>query len=116
MDSVILTDVKKLLGISESVSEFDLDIQAAVNSAFFTLYQLGIGLTEPVQIGRGTQWDDFETTAPKEVIREYLYLKVKMVFDPPTSSFVADAMKDRIAETEFRLNIHVDNGGGVVNG
>jgi len=116
MTEVILVDIKKMLGIEESVSEFDVDILSSVNSAFFVLYQLGIGLEDPIVIDQYTRWGDFETTAPKNVMRDYVYLKVKMVFDPPSSSFVAEAMKDRISELEFRLNIHVDNGGGVVNG
>lgn len=115
-DTIILADIKKMLGIEESVSEFDLDIKSAINSAFFTLYQLGIGLLNPITIDETTTWDEFDTTAPKEVIREYLFLKVKIIFDPPTSSFVMDAQKDRIAELEFRMNIHVDNGGGIING
>lgn len=116
MTEVVLTDIKKMLGIEPEVNEFDIDVLSAVNSAFFTLYQLGIGSEEPIVIGSDTTWDDFTTTAPKNVVRDYVYLKVKMVFDPPSSSFVAEAMKDRIAELEFRLNIHVDNGGGVING
>lgn len=116
IDSIILNDIKKMLGVSESVNEFDLDIRSKVNSSFFTLYQLGVGLDEPIQIDKSTRWDEIVTTVPKEIIREYIYLKVKMVFDPPGSSFVIDATKDRISELEFRMNIYVDNGGGVING
>lgn len=116
MDSVVLTDIKKMLGIEESVNEFDTDIQSDINAAFFTLYQLGLGLNNPVSINQATTWDEIETTAPKEVVRDYIYYKVKMVFDTPNSSSVAEAIKDRISELEFRLNIYLDNGGGVISG
>lgn len=116
MDSRILDDIKKMLGIDAEVDEFDTDLLAGINSAFFTLYELGIGLVSPIVIDENTLWTDFETTAPKETIQEYLYLKVKMVFDPPSTSYVIDSVKDRISELEFRLNIYVDNGGGIING
>lgn len=116
MDESILDNIKQMLGIESLTTEFDLDICSAINSAFFTLFQLGISLTEPFQITETTTWNELTTTAPKEVIREYIYLKVRLVFDPPSSSFVAEALKDRISELEFRLNIHVDTGGGVVYG
>jgi len=115
-DTDIVSDIKKMLGVEESVSEFDIDIESKINSAFFTLYQLGVGLNDPIIIDSTTMWSEFDTTVPKEIIREYLYLKVKTVFDPPSSSFVMEAEKDRISELEFRINIYVDNGGGITNG
>lgn len=116
MDSIVLEDIKKFLGISSDVYEFDIDIISAINSALFVLYQLGIGLSEPFSVDKSTTWDEIETTAPKQVIKDYIGMKVRMVFDPPSSSFVAEALRDRLSELEFRLNIHVDNGGGVVYG
>lgn len=116
MDQVILVDIKKMLGIEESVSEYDVDIQSSINSAFFVLHQLGIGSNGLIQIGPSTTWDEISTSSPKEVVRDYVYYKVKLVFDTPGSSFVADAIKDRISELEFRLNICSDNGGGIING
>lgn len=116
MDSVILEDIKRMLGIAPSTTEFDIDIVSAINSAFFTLYQLGIGLHEPFVVEEDTDWSELDTTVPKQALRNYIYLKVKTVFDPPSSSFVAEAMRDRISELEFRLNIQADNGGGEVYG
>lgn len=116
MDSVILEDIKRMLGIAPSTTEFDMDIVSAINSAFFTLYQLGIGLHEPFAVEEDTDWSELDTTVPKQVLRDYIYLKVKTVFDPPSSSFVAEAIRDRISELEFRLNIQADNGGGEVYG
>ena len=116
MTSNILADIKKMLGIEESSSEFDTDIVSAVNSAFFVLFQLGICLDAPFYVDDSTCWDDLTTTAPKMVIRDYVYLKVRLSFDPPGSSFVLDALKERVSELEFRLNVQVDNGGGEIRG
>lgn len=113
---IILIEVKKMLGIESTTTEFDIDILTHINSAFFTLYQLGIGPSMPFSIASDTTWDLFETIIPKSIILNYLFLKTKMVFDPPTSSPLIEAMKDRISELEFRMNIYTDNGNGVVSG
>lgn len=117
MDSeIILTQVKKMLEIQDEVTEFDTDITSHINSAFFSLYQLGIGPSTPFVINNSTTWSSFETIVPKSIVLDYLYLKVKMIFDAPASSTVSEAFKDRIAELEFRMNIYTDNGGGEVSG
>ena len=118
MDSnIILDDVKQMLNIQSEVTEFDIDILSSTNSAFFALHQLGVGPSDtPFSITSNTLWSEFITQVPKSVILDYLSLKVKMVFDPPTSSAVIEAYKDRIAELEFRMNIMVDSGGGNVTG
>lgn len=112
----ILSDVKRMLGIQPEVDEFNLDVTSHVNGAFFTLNQLGVGPTIPFVIDATTEWSSFDTIIPKNVVLDYLYLKTKLVFDPPTASNVYEAYKDRIAELEFRMSIMVDNGGGVVRG
>lgn len=114
--TVILSSVKKLLNIDEEVTEFDTDIQSYVNGALFSLYQLGIGPSVPFSINSTTTWDEYETSVPKDVILDYLHLKTAIIFDPPTTSSVVEAYKDRISELEFRMNILVDNGGGDVTG
>lgn len=115
-DEIILTKVKKMLGIESSTTEFDTDVLAHVNSAFFTLFELGVGPSTPFYIDDTTTWSSFETSVPKQVVLDYLYLKTRLVFDPPTSSQVMEAYKDRISELEFRMNILTDNGGGEVSG
>jgi len=112
----ILSDVKRMLGIQPEVDEFNIDVTSNVNGAFFTLNQLGIGPRTPFVIDATTEWSSFETIVPKNVILDYLYLKTKLVFDPPIASNIYEAYKDRIAELEFRMNIMVDNGGGIVSG
>lgn len=112
----ILSDVKRMLGIQSEVEEFNTDVISYVNGAFFALNQLGVGPTTPFVIDSTTEWSLFETIVPKTVVLDYLYLKTKLVFDPPTASNIFEAYKDRIAELEFRMSIMVDNGGGVVVG
>lgn len=112
----ILSDVKRMLGIQPEVNEYDIDITAYINGAFFTLNQIGVGPDTPLCVDSTTPWSSFETVVPKEVVLNYLYLKTKMIFDPPAASSVIEAYKDRIAELEFRMSIMVDNGGGVIIG
>lgn len=111
----ILNEIKQMLGIVPETTEFDIDILSSINSAFFTLHQLGIGGSTAFYIEPNSVWADLQTTINYTIIRDYLYLKTKVVFDPPSSSSVAEAYKNRISELEFRMNIEVDNGGGVVN-
>lgn len=112
----ILSDIKRMLGIQPEVDEFNIDVTSHINGAFLALNQLGIGPSTPFVIDATTEWPSFETIIPKNVVLDYLYLKTKLVFDPPTASNIYEAYKDRIAELEFRMNIMVDNGGGVVSG
>lgn len=110
----ILTSVKKMLNINDDTTEFDLDILSHINSAFFALNQLGIGPSTPFSISSSTTWSSFTTNVPKDVVLDYVVLKTNLIFDPPSSSTVLDAYKDRISELEFRMNILVDSGGGTV--
>ena len=107
----ILTSIKKLLGITEDDSSFDLDIIMLINSAFVNLQQLGVGPSEGFSIEDDTAtWEDFlADDKAVNTARQYIWLKVKMVFDPPTSSFVMDAIKHEIAENEWRLMVHADS-------
>lgn len=113
---VILEEVKRMLSIEPSVTEFDIDITTHINSAFFALFELGIGPSTPFYITTDTTWGSFDTIVPKHVILDYLFLKTKLVFDSPASASLTEAIKDRISELEFRMNIYTDNGGGVVSG
>lgn len=116
MGTKILDDVKQMLCIQTDVHEFDIDVTSHVNSAFLVLNQLGIGPSTPFYVDSTTTWESLDTIVPKQVILDYLFLKTKLVFDPPSSSSIIEAYKDRISELEFRMNIIVDNGGGVISG
>lgn len=108
----ILTSIKKLLGITEEYTHFDPDIIIHINSAFMVLGQLGVGPTNGYTISDASAvWSDFigdETNI--EAVKTYVYLKVRMMFDPPQSSAVMDAIKTQISELEWRLNVAVDPG------
>lgn len=107
----ILTSIKKLLGIAEEYAHFDADIIMHINSAFMTLSQLGIGPEEGFSIKSDVEtWSDFTGDSTNiEAIKTYVFIKVKMVFDPPTSSFVMEAYNRQAQELEWRLNVQAEN-------
>lgn len=109
MDS-ILTSIKKLLGITEEYTHFDSDIIMHINSVFMVLTQLGVGPKEGFMIYDDTSiWDDFITESMNfESVKSYMYLKVKLLFDPPQSSAVMESMNRMINEFEWRLNVAVE--------
>ena len=109
MDS-ILTTIKKLLGIEADYTHFDNDIIVHINSVLMALNQLGVGPESPASIT--SELDTWEKTLGDiknlEAVKTYIYLKVKMIFDPPTSSFVVDAMNKQASELEWRLNVQTE--------
>lgn len=109
MDS-ILTSVKKLLGIAEEYTQFDEDIIMHINTVFLNLTQLGVGPEEGFSIEDDSAiWDDFiEDNIQLQAVKSYMYLKVKLLFDPPLSSSVVESMNRMIAELEWRLNVAVE--------
>lgn len=112
MDS-ILTSVKKYLGIEEDYEYFDQDIIMFINSAFDILNQIGVGPEHPFSIQSKTEtWEDFMPDVDRlNSVREYVYLSVRLIFDPPTTSFVRDAYDKRKEELQWRLNALEDHGG-----
>ena len=103
----ILTSIKKLLGITEEYNQFDPDIIMHINSVFMILTQLGVGPAEGFSIEDDTAvWTDFIQDIKKlESVKTYIYLKVKLAFDPPLSSAVIESMNRLINELEWRLNV-----------
>ena len=101
----ILTSIKKLLGIEESYEIFDPDIILYINSAFSTLTQLGVGPEEGFSIkDKTTNWSEYLNNDPRlDLIKNYVFLKVKLIFDPPTSSSVQSAYEHMIQELEWRI-------------
>lgn len=112
MDS-ILTSIKKMLGIAEEYTHFDADLIMHINSVFMILTQLGVGPTEGFAIEDNyAMWMDFvpEATPVKiEAIKSYMYLKVKLLFDPPLSSAVIESTNRLISELEWRLNVTAES-------
>ena len=110
METSILTSIKKLLGVAEDYSEFDEDIMTHINSIFLNLTQLGVGPEEGFMIEDNTaEWGDFiNDSVQLQAVKTYVYLKVKLLFDPPLSSSVTESINRMIAELEWRLNAAVD--------
>lgn len=111
MNESILTSIKKLLGVDESYEHFDIDIILHINSVFMILQQLGVGPAKGFSICDETAvWSDFiQSETNLEAVKTYTYLKVKLVFDPPLSSAVMEAMKTMISELEWRLNVAAES-------
>lgn len=109
MDS-ILTSIKKLLGIDEEYTQFDNDIIMHINTVFLNLTQLGVGPEEGFLIeDDAATWDDFIGDSNQlQAVKTYVYLKVKLLFDPPLSSSVIESINRIISELEWRLNVAVD--------
>lgn len=110
MDS-ILTSVKKIVGISEEDESFDTDLIMHINSVLMILNQLGVGPPEGFSISDKTSvWSDFiPESSSIEAVKSFVSLKVRMIFDPPTSSSVADAINKTISELEWRILCNVEN-------
>ena len=105
MDDGILMTIKKMLGLAEDYTAFDTDIIVFINSALMTLQQLAVGPKGGfIVTGVSETWGDFIPEGMNlEAVKQYVYLAVKMVFDPPSNSFVMDAMKQQKEEYEWRL-------------
>lgn len=108
----ILTSIKKLLGIEPDYTDFDTEIIIHINSIFTILSQLGVGPEEGFSITSESEtWRNYigDSIRDYELIKSYMYLKVKLIFDPPASSSVAESYKQQINEYEFRLNVKADS-------
>lgn len=113
MTDSILNTTKKLLGIAEENTAFDLDIIMSINSVFAILEQLGVGPDGGFSItDSSTTWNDYfgasEDIEQNEAVKNYIALKVKLMFDPPTSSTVMQATTNLTSELEWRLNVACD--------
>lgn len=108
--SSILTSVKKLLGLAEECTDFDADVVMYVNSALFVLSQIGVGPVGFAITGSEETWEQFSTDKLKnEAVKAYLAVKVRLLgFDPPQSSSTMEAMKNAVAEMEWRLKEEFD--------
>lgn len=108
MDS-ILTSIKKLLGIQEEYTSFDADITIHINTVFGILNQLGVGPISGFSIiDKSTTWDEYTTSLSHEMVKTFIYLKVRLMFDPPTSGVLLDSVNRTLSELEWRLAIGED--------
>lgn len=110
MEESILTSIKKLLGITDDYPHFDQDIILQINSAFSTLNQLGVGPEAGFSIqDASTVWTEFINDDRLNFAKTFVQLKVKLAFDPPTSSTLMDSYNRQLDELAWRLSIVNNN-------
>lgn len=110
VEESILLSIKQLLGILESETHFDTDIIIHINTALTTLKQLGVGPEDGYKvIDANNKWSEFIQDKDRlDSVKTYIYLKVKLVFDPPLNASLMDSFKETIRELEWRLNVAVE--------
>lgn len=104
----ILKQTKKLLGLPDDYDVFDMDIILHINSAFSTLHQLAVGPTQGFSINDDTAiWSEFIAEDHNiNSVKSYIFIKVKLLFDPPSTSYAQEALLKQANEYEWRLNVH----------
>lgn len=109
MDTSILNSTKKILGLTAEDTSFDLDIITQINSAFSTIWDLGVGPVEGFVIEDDEPtWEEYSpdlSNVQLSQLKTYVYLKVRLAFDPPQTSYALEALKEQIREHEWRLNV-----------
>lgn len=111
MDDSILDSIKKILGMPPDYNAFDTNLIIHINSVFGILTQLGVGPEGGFSISDNTTtWQSYlGDSKDSEMVKSYIALKVRLVFDPPTIGAVMDAMKEQIREFEWRLNVGTEH-------
>ena len=110
MEESIFESIKSLLGPDASYDVFDQDILVHINTAISVLTQLGVGPAGGfIVTGPDETWQDFiGDDKTLQMVKSYIYMKVKMIFDPPANSSVLSAYQEACKEYEWRLNVEVD--------
>ncbi len=110
MDS-ILASIKERIGIAEDDNSFDTDIVDLINSAFADLNDIGVGPSDGFSISdKNDLWDDFsEDVRVLSSVKDFVYLTVKLTFDPPTQTSLLTSMENRLKKLEWRLNVKCDS-------
>lgn len=112
MDSILIT-IKKMLGIDSEYDAFDLELVVFINTALMTLEQLGLGQSGFLITGKTETWDQAITDMSKfEGAKTYIYIRVRLAFDPPTNSSILKSFEDTLRELEWRLNVKAEQEGG----
>ena len=110
MDDSILNDIKKLLGFDPDYTAFDTDIMIHINSTIMGLEQLGVGNNNYQISSKDDTWGNYlaGTNINLEAVKSFIYLKVRLIFDPPATSFTIEAYQKQIAEYEWRLFLQAE--------
>ena len=107
----ILESIKKLLGIPKDYTAFDIDVIMHINTAFAILNQLGLGPEGGYGIeGYNEVWDDYIVSYNMSMIKTFIYLKVRLAFDPPSSTALIESMQRTLDELTWRLELEGQNG------
>lgn len=106
MEDSILTSTKHILNISDADTAFDLDISTHINTALAAAHQLGIGDALTMFIEDETKnWSDLNLPPEQaHMLKTYVFLRVRILFDPPQTSFALAAQKEQLEEYEWRLS------------
>lgn len=112
MTKSILNSTKKLLGLPKDYDAFDQDVLIHINSAFSTLHQMGVGPETPYVVEDAEEtWGMFiEDDTKIQSVKTYVYLRVRLLFDPPAHAFLLTAVQDQIKELEWRLTEQAEEG------
>lgn len=111
LNDSILKTIRESLGIEGDVEEFDTDLIVYINSALNFLTQCGVGSASGFAItGEDEKWSDFVSEERFNMVKTYLVLKTRILFDPTTTSFVLSAWKEEVAELEWRLKEEAEEG------
>jgi hypothetical protein len=130
VEASILKSVKKTLGLDESLKAFDQDLLMHINTVFFTLNQLGLGPVDGFMVEDDTEvWEDFTGGRINlNAVKTYVYLRVRLLFDPPGTSYHIAAIEKQVEELTYRLQMErevfmdgsvptrVTDGDGVLDG
>lgn len=110
-DSILLT-IKEMLGLSKTYPAYNTDVIRNINGSLFTLMQLGVGPSTGFRItGESETWNDYiGDRKDLDAVVNFIYIKARIVFDPPTSAAVLQALKEEAKEYEYRLNTQVEHG------
>lgn len=106
MDELILTSIKKLVGLAPEDTSFDPDLLIHINSAVDILRQLGVEADTGFYVDKNTRWDELvEDDTELRLIESYLFMKTRKWFDPPQNGTAMDSLNSSIAELEWRINV-----------
>ena len=108
MEETILQSVKGRLGIVSDYDVFDDQVLMDINTAFSVLHQLGVGPKEGYDITASTTWSEVITEPRLNMIKNYVYVKVKVLFNPPSVSFVLNNLTEELREMEWRIRSEVE--------
>lgn len=112
MDESILLTIKRMLGLDEDYTPFDVELPVFINSAIMAAHQLGIGVNDFYITGSDETWADWlgEDSSKLIAVQSYIYMKVKLAWDPPANSFVVNSFEKQLDELTWRLNVQAEAG------